>query len=140
MNIKDENSVWLLPLGIEGGVMIDFRDDHVHVQIQQNLTVSSEQRELAWQRIAQICEENGTRRVLVEGRAPVGVFTTTDVIDAGLKTATVPRLWMAFCFDAFVPDELSEVYETMAGSKGVRVKYFSDTRTALRWLRANAPA
>ena len=134
------NSVWLLPLVLDGGLVVDFRDDHVHVQLGRNLKVTSEQRETAWGRIAEICDENGTRRVLVEGRAPEGVLDTTEIIDAGLKAATVPRLWMAFCFEAFIPDELSELYETVAASKGVRVKHFSNPEAALHWLRTNAPA
>lgn len=138
MKRNEGHSVWLLPLVLDGGVVVDFRDDHVHVQLGDGLKVSSEQREVVWGRIAEICEKNGTRRVLVEGRAPEGVFDTSVVIDAGLKTATVPRLWMAFCFEGFVPDELSELYETVAASKGIRVRHFSSRESALQWLRNNA--
>lgn len=140
MEKEKENSVLLSPLVLAGDVEIEFRSDHVHVQLGKDLKVSSEQRNLLWGRIARICEEHGSRRVLVEGRVPEGVFQTSEVIDAGLKTATVPKLWMAFCFEEFKPDEHSELYETVAASRGVRVKQFSNANGALQWLRNNTPA
>jgi len=137
---KDKgNAIWLTPLVLEGDVAIEFRDDHVHVQLGKDLEVSSEKRNLLWERIAHICEEHESHRILVEGKVPEGIFQTSDVIDAGLKTATVPRLWMAFCFDDFKPEELSDLYETVAASRGVRVKYFSNANAGLHWLRTNTP-
>lgn len=135
-----ENSVWLSPLVLDGDVAIEFRDDHVHVQLGKDLEVSSEQRNVLWERIARVCEEHGSRRILVEGKMPEGIFQTSEVIDAGLKAATVPKLWMAFCFEDYKPDELSELYETVAASRGVRVKHFSNATSALQWLRNNTPA
>ena len=138
---KDKGkSIWLSPLVLDEGVAIDFRDDHVHVQLGKDLKVSSEQRNLLWGRIAQLCEEHGSHRVLVEGKLPDGIFQTSEVIDAGLKAATVPKLWMAFCFENDTPDELSELYETVAASRGVRVKHFADPDAALNWLRTNTSA
>ncbi len=134
------NSFWLSPLVLDGGAAVAFRVDHVHVQLGKGLKVSSEQRNELWGRIGRLCEEHRTRRVLVEGKAPEGVFQTSEVVDAGLKTATVPRLWMAMCLDGFQPDELTELYETVAGSRGVRVKHFTNTERALLWLRNNTPA
>ena len=135
----DPMSFWLTPLALEGGVAIEFRGDHVHVQISRGMTVGSEQRNALWAKIARICEVHNTHRVLVEGPVPDGVFQTSEVIDAGLKAAAVPRLWMAMCFDNFQPDELTELYETVAASRGVRVKHFSNTERALLWLRSNTP-
>jgi len=134
------NSIRLSPLVRDKGVSVDFRGDHVHVQLSEDLKVSSEQRNSLWSQISRICEENGSRRVLVEGPAPEGAFQPSEVIDAGMKTATVPKLWMAFCFADFIPNEQSELFESVAASRGVRVKYFSDPAHALRWLRHNAPA
>lgn len=138
---KDKgNSIWLSPLVLDGDVAIEFRDDHIHVQLGKGLKVDSARRNLLWERIARICEEHGSHRILVEGKVPEGIFQTSEVIDAGLKAATVPKLWMAFCFDGYKPDELSELYETVAASRGVRVKHFSNAESALQWLRNNTPA
>ncbi|MGE3467558.1 MAG: hypothetical protein AB7J13_11565 [Pyrinomonadaceae bacterium] len=136
---QDHLSQWLTPLVLEGGFSIEFRDDHVHVLLGKGLGVNAEQRTSIWEQISRMCEYHGCRRVLVEGRVPEGVLQTSEVIDAGLKTAAVPKLSMAFCFDDFQPDELSELYETVAASRGVRVKFFSDSERALMWLRSNSP-
>ncbi len=140
MESDRDSTIWLEPLVLESGFGVEFREDHVRVRIDSGLKVSSEQRDLLWGKIARICERHGTRRVLVEGKVPEGVFQTSEVIDAGLKTATVPKLWLAFCFEDFQPNELTELYETVAGSKGIRVKHFAVTEHALRWLRNNTPA
>ena len=132
-------SITLSPLVRDKSVDVEFRGDHIHIDLGKGLKVSSEQRNSLWDLIGRICEEHGTRRVLIEGTAPKGVFQTSEVIDAGLKTATVPKLWMAFCFTDFRPDEQSELFETVAASRGVRVKFFADAEIALRWLRTNSP-
>jgi hypothetical protein len=75
-----------------------------------------------------------------EGFIPVGEHETAEVIDAGRRTATVPRLWLAFHFEDFVPDERSELYEKIAASQGVRVKHFAEKESALKWLRSNSPS
>ncbi len=132
-------SITLSPLVRDKSVNVEFRGDHVNIDLGKGLKVSPEQRNSLWDLIGRICEDHGTRRVLVEGTAPKGVFQTSEVIDAGLKTATVPKLWMAFCFTDFVPDEQSELFETVAASRGVRVKFFADAEHALKWLRTNCP-
>ena len=140
--VKDKDSVKsirLSPLVSDKSVDVEFCGDHIHVDLHKDLKVSSEQRNLLWDRIGRICEEHGTRRVLIEGTPPKGVFQTSEVIDAGLKTGTVPKLWMAFCFTDFRPDEQSELFETVAASRGVRVKFFAEAEIALRWLRTNSP-
>jgi hypothetical protein len=134
------NSIWLSPLVRDKGIGVEFRGDHVHVQLSDDLTVTSEQRNSLWAQISRMCEENGSRRVLVEGPPPEGVFQPSEVIEAGMKTATVPKLWMAFCFYDFTPNEQSELFETVAASRGVRVKFFSEAGSALKWLRTNATA
>jgi hypothetical protein len=118
---------------------IEFRGDHVHVQIGKDVTVDKEWQDEYWKRLRAACKEYDTSRVLVEGFSPPGERTTTEVVEAGQRTATVPNLWMAFCLKDFEPTEKSELYETVAASKGVRVKFFSDSAHALSWLRANAP-
>ena len=130
----------LSPLVLDEGIAVEFRVDHVHVQLGKNVKASSQQRNSLWGRLARICEEHGSHRVLIEGKVPEGIFQTSEVIDAGLKTATVPKLWMAFCFENDKPDELSELYETVAASRGVRVKHFSNADSALNWLRTNTPS
>src|SRR5687768_11633980 len=104
---------------------VEFRGDHVHVELEPGYKVGAETREKLWAALAAACKEHGTRRVLVEGYIPDGERPTSEVIDAGQKTGTVPNLWLALHFEGFVPNEQSELFVTIAASRGVRVKLFA---------------
>lgn len=118
----------------------EFREDHVHVTIGPEYKLDPEHQEEFWERLKKICEEHGSRRVLVEGYIPTDKLDTEEVVEAGLRTAAIPHLWMAFHFANFVPSGRSELFETISASRGVRVKFFSDAEHALSWLRMNTPA
>jgi hypothetical protein len=135
---KGDTTVWLAPLVLDRGFEVQFRDDHVHVELGKSFKVDPRYREALWNVIGDACERHKTRRVLVEGILPEGERETSDVIDAGRKTATVPRLWLAFAIPDFRPTAQTELYETIAASQGVRVKFFTNRERALKWLRHNA--
>ena len=117
---------------------VEFRGDHVHVELTPDFTVEPERRDEFWNILRTACEKHDSRRVLVEGFVPRGERKPADV-DAGLRTAVIPHLWLAFHLESFVPSEQSELYEVTAASRGVRVKFFSEHEAALKWLRSNAP-
>ena len=140
MNENDpEKTQWLSPLVIEDGFRVEYRTDHVHIELTKDFKVEPGRRDELWAVIADACKRHETCRVLVEGYLPEGERETSDVIDAGQKTAVVPKLWLAFAFKGFQPTEQSELYEVIAASRGVRVKFFSTPERALTWLRNNAP-
>ena len=118
---------------------IQYRGDHIHVHIGKDAEVDEDWQKEYWGQLQAACREHDTHRVLVEGFSPKGERTTTDVVEAGQRTAAVPKLWMAYCLTGWVPTEQSELYETIAASQGVRVKFFTDREQALSWLRSNAP-
>jgi len=97
-------------------------------------------RDEVWSKIKAVCEEHNSRRVLVEGVVPKGERDTAEVVAAGQRTATVPHLWLAFHLENFIPTEQSELFEAIAATRGVRVKFFADREHALTWLRNNAPS
>ena len=134
-----DKTLWLSPLVMEDGFGVQFRDDHVHIELTKDFKVDPNKRDAFWAVIGDACKRHDTCRVLVEGYLPEGERETSDVIDAGQKTAVVPRLWLAFAFKGFKPTEQSELYEVIAASRGVRVKFFSTPERALNWLRNNAP-
>ncbi len=119
---------------------IEFRRDHIHVELSPELEIEAEQRTQFWERLREACNEHDTHRVLVEGFVPPGEHDSVEVIEAGQRTATIPNLWLAFHLENFEPTEKSELYEAVAASRGVRVKFFSDAGHALNWLRSNTPA
>jgi len=119
---------------------IEYRGDHVSIRIGPDAQVDEHWQAEYWKRLQEVCEEHGTRRVLVEGYQPKGERTTEEVAEAGQRTAKIPHLWLAFCLENWKPTAQSELYEAVAASRGVRVKFFSDPDEALNWLRTNAPA
>ena len=138
--IQPESTFWLSPLVLDRGFGVQFRDDHVHVELSADFEVDPAHRQDLWNVIGDACERHGSRRVLVEGVLPTSEREVSDVIDAGQKTATVPRLWLAFAIPDFQPTAQTELYETIAASRGVRVKFFTNRERALNWLRQNTPA
>jgi hypothetical protein len=134
---KIDTIIWLSPLVLEQGFAVQFRDDHVHIDLSKSFKGGREHREVLWNVVGDACEKHNSRRVLVEGYLSSGSRDTADVIEAGQKTAVVPNLWLAFCFSGFEPNDQSELYVTIAASRGVRVKFFSNTKRALMWLRNN---
>ena len=118
---------------------VTVRGDHVHVLLTGESEVDSELSKDYWGTLRRICDEYDCKRILVEGTAPGGDRKPADVIEAGARTATVPNLWLAFHLENYEPTELSELYEAIAASKGVRVKFFDNADAALNWLRANGP-
>jgi len=119
---------------------VEFRDDHVHVQLSADYEFNPSGSAEIWAEIKRLCEEHDTRRVLVEGDLPKGERTTPEIIEAGQRVATVPHLWLAFHIEDHVANERSELFEAIAGTKGVRVKHFADREHALQWLRHNSPS
>ncbi|CAN5320477.1 hypothetical protein BH10ACI3_BH10ACI3_27900 [soil metagenome] len=132
-------TIWLSPIVLDRGFGVQFRHDHVHVELGKDFKVEPSNRQELWNVIGAACERHNTRRVLVEGFLPEGEREVADVIDAGQKTATVPKLWLAFAIKDFQPTAQTELYETIAASRGVRVKFFTDRERALHWLKNNSP-
>ncbi|HEY2846621.1 MAG TPA: hypothetical protein VGI80_02325 [Pyrinomonadaceae bacterium] len=119
---------------------VEFRSDHVHVQLGPGFQVGPGQQGTFWERVREECVEHGSHRVLVEGFPPEGERDTSEVVRAGQLLGTLPQLWMAFHLENFVPTDRTEVFEAVAGSKGARVKFFADHEHALQWLRHNSPS
>lgn len=140
MEEKEANTIITLsPLVLDRGFGVQFRSDHVHVELGKDFKVDTSNRQDLWNVIGDACSRHDTHRVLVEGFLPEGEREVSDVIDAGQKTATVPKLWLAFAVKDFQPSAQTELYEKIAASRGVRVKFFTDRERALNWLRQNTP-
>ena len=118
---------------------IEYRGDHVHVQFGESYTADPDWQDELWDRLKAFCEDHDTRRVFAEGVLPAPDRPPAAVVEAGQKTATIPNLWIAFHFDDYVPTTNTELYEAVADSHGVRVKFFTDRDQAMNWLRVNAP-
>lgn len=144
----EENTVskflTLQPKAIDGRTLkhkafrIEFRSGYVHVVLDGTAKTDGNVQNDYWREIKETCEKHNCRKVLVEGVAPRGERSSGEIIGAGLRTGTVRELWLAYCLEGFHETEESALYETIAATRGVRVKFFSEKQRALEWLRINA--
>ena len=118
---------------------IEHRGDHVHVEFGKSYTADPEWQNELWDLLRKFCEGHDTRRILAEGVVPAPDRPLASLANAARKTAVIPNLWLAFHFDNYARTERTELYEAVAASEGVRVRFFSDAEHALNWLRANSP-
>ena len=119
---------------------IEHRGDHVHVEFGPAYTPDPDWMNELWGRLKAVCDEYDTTRVLAEGILPAPGRPAADVVVASQKTGTIPNLWLAFYFENYVRNSNTELYEAVADSQGVRVKFFDDRDQAMNWLRNNAPS
>lgn len=116
---------------------IEHRGDHVHVEFGKAYTADREWMNELWDQLKAVCDEYDTTRVLAEGVLPWPNRPAAAVVEASKKTAMIPKLWLAFYFEDYVRNSNTELYEAVADSQGVRVKFFTDREQAMNWLRAN---
>ena len=133
---KVDSTLWLSPLVLDRGFGVQFREDHVHVELGKNFKPEKGHRQELWNVIGDACERHGSCRVLVEGVLPDGDRETSDVIDAGQKTATVPNLWLAFAISDFQPTAQTELYMVIAAARGVQARERKRQRSSRREVKA----
>ena len=113
--------------------------DYISVKLGADYEVSPEQEEEFWAEVKAACERCDCHSVLVEGYVPKRQPEPIEMVQAGVKAATVdPKLWFAICLDNFEPTELGELFKAVARSRGVHVKFFTDRDHALLWLRSGS--
>lgn len=123
----------------EDNIGLEFRGDHIRIWLGPGYQTTPEATEKFWKELAETCEKYDCTEVLVEGIAPARTMDAKGVLDSGVRlSAVAPRLSMAFCFENYEPNEMGELFKTVARSRGARVKFFSDRDHALRWLRSSA--
>ena len=137
--IDSQSSIWLSPVVIEGPYHIQFREDHVHVEIELDTLLTQGIQKDYWKTLRATCERHNCNRVLVEGEAPRLERTTKQIIEAGMRTSAIPNLWLAYCLRNHEKTDTSELYQVIAASQAVHVKFFTDREQALTWLRSNSP-
>src|SRR5689334_18335366 len=99
------------------GYEVEFRGDHVHVELSPDYVFDPNGSHEVWGEIKRLCDEHHTSRVLVEGHFPQGERSTPEIIEAGQRMATVPHLWLAFHVENHRENEGSELFEKIAGLK-----------------------
>ena len=116
---------------------IEHCGDYISVKLGADYEVSPAQEEEFWTSVQSACKRYDCRCVLVEGYVPKREPDASEIVQSGVRAATVvPKLWFALCLENFVPSELSDLFKTIARSRGVHVKFFTNREQSLKWLRS----
>ena len=122
---------------MSSGFILEPRDGYLFVHLEANFEMTADSTAGVWTAICETCRERGLRRALAVGEGVTRRLTTSESFDiAGLAGRLLPGLSVACVFRDYVPDEQSELFRTVAMSRGVRMNFFEDLNSALQWLGA----
>jgi hypothetical protein len=122
---------------MSSGFKLEPRDGYLYVQLDPGFEMTAESTSGVWIAICEACRERGLRRALAEGDNVTRRLTPMESFDiAGLAGRLLPGLSVACVFRGYVADAQSEFFRTAAMNRGVRMEFFQDLNSALRWLGA----
>ena len=85
--------------------------------------------------IADVCNRQGLRHVLIEGTIGRRSMGTMDSFSLGsLIGSTLTGVSIACCFYGYDPDGQTRFFMDVSQNRGVRVEFFQERAAALRWL------
>lgn len=114
---------------------LEFVGDYIHVKLDAGYEITPQGMRDFWPAIAAAVKQHNCHRVLAEGTIASRRLDTLHAFQsADLASQAIVGLSLACCFYAYVPDELSEFFKTVAANRGFRVEFFTDLQAALRWL------
>jgi hypothetical protein len=102
------------------GFTLEPRDGYLYVHLAPGFEMNPESMSGLWTGISAGCREHGMRKALA--------------------ARLVPGASVACCLRGFTPDEQTRFFRTAAMNRGVRVEFFQDLNSALRWLGAGPRA
>ncbi len=122
---------------MSSGFILEPRDGYLYVHLEADFEMTADITAGVWTAICETCRERGLRRALVVGEGVTRRLTTSESFDiAGLAGRLLPGLSVACVFRDYVPDEQSELFRTVAMSRGVRMDFLEELDAALQWLGA----
>lgn len=111
------------------------REGYLYLHLTPGFEATPESMARMWTAISDACRRNNLRRVLADGENVQRKLTPMESYDhAALAARLMPGLTVACCFRGYQTDEQTEFFKTAAVNRGVRVEFFADLETALRWL------
>lgn len=122
-------------------IALEFRGDHIYLKHPKNFEITPDIMEAFWRYLGEQCEKYDCTSVLIEADAPQRNMDTVGAFTSGVAAASVAdNFWLALCFHAYEPDDISELFRQAARNRGANVEFFSDPDTAVGWLRVNNPS
>ena len=118
---------------------IVFRGDFIDVTLGPDFeTTAAPQTSPLWAAVEDACKQYDCNRVMIEGHFPDRPRESREIVESAMRAATVAsELWCAICLEDYEIGERSELFKTIARTRGAHVKFFSDREHALAWLRSN---
>ncbi|HTK26749.1 MAG TPA: hypothetical protein VL327_09335 [Pyrinomonadaceae bacterium] len=118
---------------------IVFRGDFIDVTLGPDFeTAAAPQTSPLWAAVEDACKQYDCNRVMIEGHFPDRPRESREIVESAMRAATVAsELWCAICLEDYEIGERSELFKTIARTRGAHVKFFSDREHALAWLRSN---
>ncbi len=111
------------------------REGYLYLHLAPGFEATPDSMNRVWTAITQACREHKLYRVLGDGENVKRKLTPMDSYDhAALAAHLMPGLSVACCFRGYKTDEQTEFFRTAAANRGVRVEFFQDLSSALRWL------
>ena len=122
---------------MSSGFRLEPREGYLYVNLDSGFEMTADSTSRVWIAICEACRERGLRRALAEGDNVTRRLTPMEAFDiAGLAARLLPGLSIACVFRGYVPDAQSQFFRTAAMNGGVRMEFFQDLNSALRWLGA----
>ena len=120
---------------MSSGFTLEPREGYLYLLLAPGFEMRPESLGSLWIAITDACREHGLRKVLAEGDNVQRRLTPMDSFDAaGLMARLLPGLSVACCFRGYTTDEQTQFFRTAAMNRGVRVEFFQDLNSALKWL------
>ncbi|WP_425617166.1 hypothetical protein NA78x_000837 [Anatilimnocola sp. NA78] len=114
---------------------LEFRADHVVVQLTPNFELSPATLRGHWAAVTAFCQEHQCAKVLSLATNPHRSLNTMDAYDSGKSAASSGLALKVACYwQGYEPDELTRFFQTVAANRGMEVEYFASLPAALAWL------
>jgi len=114
---------------------LEFRGDYIYFRHGADCEITPENTARLWSVLAVECNERSCRRVLIEGQ-PVWRKSNWLAAYSCATEATniIQGLRVAYCFENYSEDDLTNFFKTVASNRGIETEFFADRQAALRWL------
>lgn len=114
----------------------EMHQHYVYVQIRPGFRITLESTSHLWDELQTFCESQCCRTVLCEGVNPMREMTPQDLFESACVAAErLLGLHVAFHWEGYRADDLTDIFICVAHNKGVNFGFFESRTEALEWLR-----
>jgi hypothetical protein len=115
---------------------LNFLGTHIGIEHPADYEITPESQQQLWLAIGEACEKYSCWRVLAESPTPPKRnMSQIDAFRSAMQAAKISNnLRVAIILQNYNPDETTEFFINSAYNTGVRIEFFTDRETALKWL------